>query len=101
MKRLSLVLCFLFLIAVFASAQRIDSVALRDAVGVKSYPAAPRLTLQASVAPALTLDSVTRAMPERVLAMQERNSTGVVPVQNGISRPLGDPIMVQLNGAAV
>ncbi|HEY9231980.1 MAG TPA: hypothetical protein VIS78_07525, partial [Blastocatellia bacterium] len=79
MKRVSLVLGILFLIAVVGTAQQADSVALRDALGVKSYPAAPRLTLHTSVAPALTLDSITRVMPERVLAMQERNATGVVP----------------------
>src|SRR5438045_2631110 len=101
MKRVFLVLGVLSLVAVAAIAQRAERVVLRDAVGVKSYPAAPRLTLQTRVAPAITLDSVTRVMPKRVLAMQERNATGVVPMQNGISRPLGDPILVQLNGAAV
>ena len=99
MKRAVLVLAILVCVSA-AYAQRADSVALRDAVGVKSYPAAPRLTLQTSIAPAVTLDSVTRVMPERVVAMHERNSAGIVPVQNGIGRPLGDPIMVQLNGAA-
>src|SRR5438874_10564543 len=65
MKRVFLVLGVLSFVTVAAIAQRAESVALRDAVGVKSYPAAPRLTLQTRVVPAVMLDSVARVMPER------------------------------------
>src|SRR5438105_8425909 len=98
MKRAFLVLC-LFLFAAYAQAQRASSVSLREAAGVKTYPAAPRLDQQASIAPAVTLDSVNRVMPERVAEMQQRNADGIVPMQNGIGRPLADPVIVQLNGA--
>jgi lysyl endopeptidase len=100
MKRAFLVLCVFFVFAAAAHAQRTDSVSLREAVGARSYPAAPRLAQQVSVTPAITLDSINRVMPERVLQMQQRNADGIVPMQNGIGRPLADPIMVQINGPA-
>jgi len=99
MRRAVLVLCVSFVFAAAAQAQRAGSVSVREAVGARSYPAAPRLAQQVSVAPAITLDSINRVMPERVLQMQQRNADGIVPVQNGIGRPLADPIMVHLKGA--
>jgi trypsin-like peptidase len=100
MKRAFLVLGAFLFFAVSVFGQSNTSVAVRDAVGVKSYPAAPRLALQVPVMPAVTLDSVTVVMPDQVAAMQVRNDAGIVPMQDGLGRALADPIFVQLNANA-
>ena len=92
---------FLSIISIFAVsafAQKTNTVTLRDAVGVKAWAAAPRLSMQVNVLPAVTLDSANLVMPEKVVAMQQRNASGIEPMQNGIGRPLGDAIRVDLRG---
>ena len=85
-------------VPIAALAQSADGYARRDAVGERAWPAAPRLDQQAAIAPAVVLDTVTRAMPEKVLAIEEWNASGHVPWRNGIARPLVDPIAVELRG---
>jgi hypothetical protein len=89
------------LVAAAVLAQSTESYTLRDAVGEKAYPAAPRLARQVTIAAAVTLDTITRAMPEKVAEMERWNASGNVPVRNGIGRALADPVKVQLAGAAV
>jgi len=84
-----------------ALAQSAEGYARRDAVGERAWPAAPRLDQQTTIAPAVVLETVTRAMPEKVLEIEEWNAAGHVPVRNGITRPLVDPIEIELRGGAV
>jgi len=101
MKKAIQLLLVISIFAIPALPQQTQTVTLRDAVGVKNYPAAPRLSLQVSLLPAVTLDSVNRAMPDKVVAMQAQNASGVEPMQNGIGRPLADAIRVDLRGSVL
>jgi hypothetical protein len=89
------------LIAAAALAQSVDGYSRRDAVGEKAWPAAPRLAQQVTIEPAVTLDTVARAMPEKVVEIEEWNSSGHVPWRNGVRRPFVDPMKVQLGGAMI
>jgi len=71
----------------------------RDAIGVKSYPAAPRLAEQAAIAPAATLGAAAETAPEELAALREWNDAGRLPLKNGFTRAIGDPISVRLDGA--
>src|SRR6185436_2802231 len=64
----------------------------RDAIGVKSYPAAPRLAEQAAIAPAATLGAAAETAPEELAALREWNDAGRLPLKNGFTRAIGDPI---------
>ncbi|HEV2719610.1 MAG TPA: hypothetical protein VG323_06295, partial [Thermoanaerobaculia bacterium] len=57
------------LVTLAALAQSADGYTRREAVGERVWPAAPRLDQQTAIAPAVVLDTVTRAMPETVLAI--------------------------------
>ncbi|HYU25898.1 MAG TPA: trypsin-like peptidase domain-containing protein, partial [Thermoanaerobaculia bacterium] len=89
------------LLAAAALAQSVDGYSRRDAVGEKAWPAAPRLAQQVAIESAVTLDTVARAMPEKVVEIEEWNSSGHVPWRNGVRRPFVDPMKVQLGGAAI
>ena len=88
------------LLALPAAAQSVRGLSIRDAAGEKAWPAAPRLAQEATVAPAVTLDSVVRAMPEKVVEIEEWNASGHVPWRNGVRRPFVDPVRVQIGGVA-
>lgn len=96
---LSLSLLVSLLAAAAAFAQSMDGFSKRDAVGEKSYPAAPRLAQLVPVAPAVTLDTVSRAMPEKVIEIEQWNASGNVPWRNGVRRSLVDKVQVQVGGA--
>src|SRR6266542_6120196 len=88
------------LLAAAALAQSVDGYSRRDAVGEKAWPAAPRLAQQVAIESAVTLDTVARAMPEKVVEIEEWNSSGHLPWRNGVRRPFVDPMKVQLGGGA-
>ena len=96
----ALLLLLVSLLALPAAAQSVGGLSLRDAAGERAWPAAPRLALELPAAPAVTLDSVVRAMPEKVLEIEEWNASGHVPLRNGVRRPFVDPVRVQVGGAA-
>src|SRR2546423_3569249 len=89
------------LLAAAALAQSVDGYSHRDAVGETAWPAAPRLAQLVAIEPAVTLDPVARAMPEKVVEIEEWNSSGHVPWRNGVRRPFVDPMKVQLGGATI
>jgi len=99
MKRMLLLLSSL--LALGASAAPVYSVQpeySRDPVGVKSYAAALRLAERAAIAPASTLASAKSSVPEELAAIREWNDADRVPMKNGFTRPIGDPIVVRLEG---
>src|SRR3954453_1813831 len=100
-RKSPLLLSFLvsLLVAAVALAQSVEPFSMRDAVGEKAYPAAPRLAQLVPVAPAVPLDTVARAMPEKVAEIEQWNASGHVPWRNGVRRPLVDAVKVQLGGA--
>lgn len=63
MKRTMIAVCVLFVLAVQAEAQRKEPFFMRDAVGVKSYPAAPRIAQSASMVPATLLPAAESTIP--------------------------------------
>lgn len=89
------------LVAAAAFAQSVNGYSMRDAVGEKAYAAAPRLAQLVPVEPAVTLDTVVRAMPEKVVEIEQWNASGHVPWRNGVRRPLVDAVKVQLGGALI
>ena len=70
----------------------------REAVGVKSYPAAPRLVQRAQIAPAATLRAAVEVVPEQIEAVKVWNRQGKLPARNGITRSLGETVSVQFGG---
>lgn len=101
MKRISLPLLSLFFVfrAVAAQTYSAPSEFSRDAIGVKAYPAAPRLAEQAALAPAAKLHAAAETVPEELAALREWNDADRLPLKNGFTRPIGDPIVVRLDGA--
>lgn len=100
MKRMLMPLLSL-IIAVHALAQAPSAPGefSRDAIGVKSYPAAPRLAERAAIAPAATLRAASDVVPEELAALREWNDADRLPLKNGFTRAVGDPIAVRLDGA--
>jgi len=78
--------------------QSLDGLSLRDSVGERSVPAAPRIAQQIAIEPAVTLDSIFRAMPEKVAEIEAWNESGRLPYRNGVARPLIDPVRVDIAG---
>src|SRR5581483_6830244 len=97
MKRVLVTLGVLFL-AFQLFAQRNEGRFLRDAVGEKSYPAAPRVAQRVGMVPAVVLPSAESTVPERIAALQAWNGSGREPVQNGFKRALPDAIELRLSG---
>jgi hypothetical protein len=79
-------------LATAAFAQRNDPMFLRDAVGAKSYPAAPRLAERASFAPATELPAAATSVPEEIERIRAWNEAGNTPAKNGFTRTLPDTI---------
>ncbi|MEK6373264.1 MAG: trypsin-like peptidase domain-containing protein [Acidobacteriota bacterium] len=99
MKRLLIAVCVLFVVAVQVEAQRNEPFFMRDAVGVKSYPAAPRIAQSASMVPATLLPAAESTIPEAIEAIREWNESGRQPMRNGFKRALPD--LIELKGEPV
>ncbi|HKO57057.1 MAG TPA: hypothetical protein VJ276_14365, partial [Thermoanaerobaculia bacterium] len=85
MKRFGFVALFV-LIAGAAMAE--NSLFVRDAVGVRSYPPPPRLAERAKLGPATELAPAMLVEPERIEAMRDRNARGAEPPEIGFTRAL-------------
>src|SRR5687768_799463 len=81
-----------------AFAQEAQMYFQREAVGVKSYPAAPRLVQRARIAPTATLPAAVEAVPEQIEAVKVWNQQGKLPARNGITRSLGETVSIQFGG---
>ena len=100
MKRLLPLLSFLFAITAGAGQEyTVLPEFSRDAVGMKTYPAAPRLAERAEIAAAATLRSAAESVPEELAAIREWNDADRLPLKNGFTRTVGDPIAVRIDGA--
>ena len=97
MKRAVIAVGVFFLFCFGASAQSVDSYFMRDAVGMKSYPAAPRLAQRAAMAPATVLPSAESTVPEKILAIHDWNARGREPMHNGFIRELPDVIEARIS----
>jgi hypothetical protein len=94
-------LAALLLTSTLFAQQRVEPLFLRDAVGMKSYPAAPRLAQRAAIAPATELPAASLSVPEEVERIRLWNEGRNEPAQNGFTRSLPDAIDVRLDGGAV
>ncbi len=109
MKRTFLLLSVLVAISVSVAAAESNGPAFaRDAVGLKTYPAAPRLLeqanaqpgAQAAVLPAITLAAAAEAEPDQIASIREWNDADRLPLKNGFTRAIQDGIAVRLDAAA-
>lgn len=74
---------------------------VREAVGMKSYPAVPRIVERMQLAPAMTLRPATEAVPEAIEAVLQWNAEGGLPAKNGFVRSLGETMAVSFGGLEV
>ncbi len=81
--------------------ERVEPLFLRDAVGVKSYAAAPRLAQRAALAPATELPAAAQSVPEEIERIRLWNEGRNEPARNGFARTLPDTISVRLDGSAI
>ena len=98
MRQTVISVCALLLLSMQGYAARKEPFFLRDAVGVKSYPAAPRLAERAAMVPASMLPPAESTVPEEIVAIREWNASGREPMRNGFKRTLPD--VIELNGNA-
>ena len=89
----------LLAIATCVYGQRQDSVFVRDAWNVKTYPAAPHLAQRAAMIPAVDLSPSASSVPELIDEIAQWNASGREPMRNGFRRTLPDSINVRLTGA--
>lgn len=74
---------------------------VREAVGMKSYPAVPRIVERMQLAPAMTLRPATEAVPEAIESVLQWNAEGGLPLKNGFVRSLGETMAVSFGGLEV
>jgi len=97
MKRALIALSVLAIFALPALAERHEGIFMRDAIGVKSYAAAPRLAERAAMVPAVVLPAAATSVPEALAAIEDWNASGREPMRNGIRRMLPDVIDMHLS----
>src|SRR5260221_2440791 len=79
--------------------ERVEPLFLRDAVGVKSYPAAPHVAQRAALAPATELPAAALSVPEELERIRLWNEGHNEPARNGFARTLPDTISFSLNAS--
>ncbi|HYS54003.1 MAG TPA: trypsin-like peptidase domain-containing protein [Thermoanaerobaculia bacterium] len=99
MKRALIALAVAVILALPVSAQENQGFFMRDAVGVKSYAAAPRLAERAAMVPAVVLPAAATTIPEAITAIADWNASGREPMRNGFRRMLPDVIDMHLSSA--
>src|SRR5258707_14475186 len=99
MKRTVYAVSLLVVVSSHAFARRQAPLFMRDAVGEKSHPAAPRLAELAAMVPATMLPAAETPMPGEIVAIREWNAAGREPARNGFRRALPD--VIELKGAAL
>jgi hypothetical protein len=76
--------------ALSALAQQAGSLFVREAIGMRSYAAAPRLAERAAMVPAVVLPPSATSVPDKIAAVQNWNAGGQQPMRNGFRRTLPD-----------
>src|SRR5258706_2749475 len=99
MKRTVLAVCLFVVLTPYANGARKEPFFLRDAVGVKTYAAAPRLAERAAMVAASALPAAETTVPEELVAIREWNTAGRTPARNGFKRALPD--LIELKGSAL
>ena len=82
-----------------AFAQEAGSLFVREAIGAKTYAAAPRLAERAAMVPATLLPASETSIPDAITAIQNWNAGGRQPMRNGFRRMLPDVIDMRLSSA--
>lgn len=98
MRKIQVVVLSLLLASV-ASAEEVQMRVLRDAIGVRTFAAAPRLVERAQIAPAVVLGPATDEVADQLEAVKVWNAERRVPMRNGITRALGETMSVRFGGA--
>ncbi len=68
----------------------------REAVGAKSFPAAPRLAERAGIEPLAVLGAAARVVPEQLDALEQWNDHHNIPTRNGFPRHFGAALAVRI-----
>ena len=87
-------------VAASALAQSADMEFVREAVGAKAAPAAPRLAENLKVAPAFALQAAVVAVPEEIDAVRTWNQAGHRPMKNGFTRRFAEALSVEVGPVA-
>lgn len=96
-KTLVVALC-LSAVPLFA-VDRVEPLAIREAVGLQRNTPAPHLA-QASDAPVVTLAPADEVVPEQIDAMRRWNAEGRLPMKNGFTRSIGGALSINIAGAS-
>jgi len=94
MRKVLFVLSLVVACSVFAD--QVESMFVRDAVGLKSMAAAPRLADREGAQPMVTLAPATQVVPEEIAAIREWNDQRRTPAKIGFTRSIGDVIAVRM-----
>ncbi|MDQ6799992.1 MAG: trypsin-like peptidase domain-containing protein [Acidobacteriota bacterium] len=97
MRRAFAVVGVTVVFALPAFAQEAGSLFVREAIGMKSYAAAPRLAERAAMVPATVLSASSTSTPDAIAAIQNWNAGGRQPLRNGFRRTLPDVIDIRLS----
>ncbi len=93
-KRISyLLVC---LLATTAFAEEVGPVFVRDAIGVRSMAAAPRIAERAAAQPLVTLAAARDVMPEELEGIRQWNDERRTPTKIGFTRSIGEPVQVRI-----
>ena len=85
------------LVCSIAVAEEAKTVFLREAVGIKAHPAAPRILQRLDIAPAARLRPAVETAIDELQALRTWNEEGRLPARNGITRSLGETLKMNLD----
>jgi len=95
-NRLAYAVSVPLLFTVAVAAQSVDPIFVRDAVGLQSTGAAPRLADREGIEPLLSLAASAQAVPEEIDSIHEWNASGRTPMKNGFTRSIGAPLRIRV-----
>ena len=100
MRKCAAVFLAVFAIAIQVEAAQVDPMFRRDAFGVKTHAAAPRIADRDGVAPLVTLAAAAAAVPDELDAIRRWNEQRRSPARNGFTRSIGGPLRVRVAAEA-
>jgi hypothetical protein len=97
MRKALLVVVVFSAISVFA-VDRVEPLAVSEAVGVVNRGSAPRIAQASGADPIVTIAAADEVVPEQIEAMRQWNAEGHTPPKNGFTRTVGGALQVRIGG---
>ena len=72
----------------------------REASGMRTFAAAPRIVERLQLSPAVMIGAAAEEVPEELSALRQWNAEGREPYRNGIVRSLGETLAVRFGGGS-